>query len=277
MSLKPVLRESRLRDRVPIGSPEIRRHRAVPLAVDGHDAAEQLRLADQLLVAVQVARVRAALVANLEELAGLAGGHHHAPRALEGVRHLLLAVHVLAGLEAVDRVLRVPEVGRGDDDRVELLLLVEHLAVVLVAVDLVLELLHRVDGAPLVVLRPDVAHRAEPQAGDAEHRLGQHLALGARAEEGHVDLLQVCGGRRRRGGRLQLRLLVVTLLLPRVAEETECGDRGKSLQHVAAIQLSRPLGSGRRLNLALLVLASHCSSPAAGRRGAAPPAPASTS
>ena len=196
-------------------------------------------------------------MANLEELAGLPGGQHHAPRALERVRHLLLAVHVLAGLEAIDRVLRVPEVGRGDDHRVELLLLVEHLAVVLVAVHLVLELPHRVDSALLVVFLPDVAHRPEPQTGNAEHRFGQHLALGACADEGDVDLLQAGGGGRRLRGLLQLRLLIAPLLLPRVAEETERGDGRQPLQHVAPIQLSWTLDSGLRLVFTLLVVDSH--------------------
>ena len=128
-------------------------------------------------------------MADLQELAGLTLRHHHAAGALERVRHLLLAVDVLAGLQAVDRVLRVPEVGRRDDDRVELLLLVEHLAVVLIAVRLLLEPLEGVDDAPLVVLGPDVADRAEAQARNPEHRLHQHLALGAGADQRDVDLL----------------------------------------------------------------------------------------
>ena len=104
---------------------------------------------------------------------------------------------MLARLEAVDRVLRVPEVGRRDDDRVELFLLVEHLAVILVAVHLVLEPLEAVDDALLVVFGPDVAHGAEAEPGDAQHRVGKHLALRAGAEERDVDLLQI---RRRLGG-----------------------------------------------------------------------------
>ena len=91
------------------------------------------------------------------------------------------------------------------------LLLVEHLAVVLVAVHLVLEPLEGVDDAPLVVVGPDVAHGAEAQARDAEHRFGQHLALRPGAEEGDVDLLQAGRGRRRRGGRLRPRLLILAL------------------------------------------------------------------
>ena len=235
--LEAVLLEPLRRNGIPIGSAEVRRDRAVPLPVDRHDAAEQLRLAEQLVVAVEVARIRAALVADLKELAGLARGRHHVPRPLERVRHLLLAVHVLAGLEAVDRVPLVPEVGRRDEDRVELLLLVEHLAVVLVGVGLVLVPLQAVDDAPLVVLRPDVAHRAEAQPWNSKHRVRQHLALRPRAQERDVDHLQIGGRHGRRGGRLRPRLLVLALFVPGVAEETERGDRGQSLQHFAPIQL----------------------------------------
>ncbi len=186
--LEAVLLQAVGRDRVALGPAQVRRHRPVPLAVDGDDAPEQLRLPEQLLVAVQVARVAAALVADLQELARLPGGEHHAPRALQRVRHLLLAVDVLAGLQAVHGVLRVPEVGSGDDDRVELLLLVEHLPVVFVPVHVELELPQGVDHALLVVLLPDVAHGAEAQAGDAQHGVQQHLSLRPRAEQRHVDL-----------------------------------------------------------------------------------------
>ena len=259
--MKPVLLEPRVGDGVPRGRAEVGRDGAVPLAADGHGPAEQLRLAEQLLVAVEIARVRSALVADLQELAGLAGGRHHAARPLEGVRHLLLAVHVLAGLQTVDRVLRVPEVGGGDDDRVELLLLLEHLAVVLVAADLVLEPRETVDDPLLVVLGPDVAHCAEAQAGDPEHRVGQHLALGSRAEEGHVDLLQIGRSRLRCGGCLDLRLLVLVLPAPRVAEETQRGDRGQPCQHLSPVEFPRSVGPGLRRPLVLLVLTSHRCSP----------------
>ncbi len=208
-------------------------------------------------------------MADLQELAGLAGGSHHAARALERIRHLFLAVHVLAGLEAVDRVPRVPEVGGGDDDGVECLLLVEHLAVVVVAVDLVLEPLEGVDGAPLVVLRPDVAHRTEAQSGDAQHRFRQHLALRPGAEKGDVDLLQVGCRRRRRGRRLHPSLLVAALFVPRVAEEPQRRDRGQAHEQISPIELSRAVGCRLRLPLALVVLASHRSSPAL-LRGASP-------
>ena len=58
-----------------------------------------------------------------------------------------------------------------------------------------------------------------------------------------------------------LRLLVPALLLPRVPEQTQRGDRGQPHQHVAPIELPRPCGPGLRRLLVLLVLTSHRSSP----------------
>ena len=236
--LEAVLLQPVRRDRVALRPAEVRRHRAVPLAVHGHDPPEELRLPEQLLVAVQVARVAAPLVPDLEELPRLPGREHHAPGALQGVRHLLLAVDVLAGLQAVDGVRGVPEVGRRDDDRVEVLLLVEHLPVVFVPVDLELELLEGVHDPLLVVLRPDVAHRPEAQAGDPEHGVEQHLPLGPRAEEGDVDLGDVLRGRGRLGARGLLRLLLVLVLLsPGVAEEAQGRHGREAQQHVAPVEL----------------------------------------
>ena len=216
---------------------------------------------------MKVARVRAALVADLKELARLTLGGHHAARALERVRHLLLAVHVLARLEAVNRVLRVPEVGRRDDDRVELFLLVEHLAVILVAVHLVLEPLEAVDDALLVVLRPHIAHGAEAETGDPEHGVGKHLTLRAGAEEGDVDFLQIRGRLGRGGGFLDSCLLERALRPPCVGEEAQRRDRRQALQHVAAIQFSRFARRDLRLTLPEVV-ACHGSSPSCAQRQA---------
>ena len=266
--LEAVLLQPRLRDDVAIRCAEVGRHAAVPLPVDRDDAAEHLRFLQDLVVAVQVARVRAALVADLKELARLALGGHHAARALERVRHLLLAVHVLAGLEAVDRVLRVPEVRRRDDHRVELFLLVEHLAVILVGVRLVLEPLEAVDDALLVVFGPDVADGAEAQPGDAEHRVGEHLPLRAGAEEGDVDHLQIRGRLGRGGDLLDSCLLERALRLPRVGEEAQRRDRRQPLQHVAAIQFSWFARRGLRLRLSR-GRRRHGSSPSCAQRQAA--------
>src|SRR4029450_12034421 len=83
-----VLLQPRLRDDIAIRSPEVGRHPAVPLPVDRYDAAEHLRVSQDLVVAVKVARVRAPLVADLKEFARFPLRGHHAARALERVRHL---------------------------------------------------------------------------------------------------------------------------------------------------------------------------------------------
>ncbi len=130
-------------------------------------------------------------------------------------------------------MLRVPEVGRGDDHRVELFLLVEHLAVVRVAIRFLLEPLQGVDDPPQVVLGPDVAHRPEAHAGDAQHRFHEHLPLRAGAEQPDVDLLQIrSGGGRRGSGRLSA-ATVLLLPAPGIAEEPERRDRRQPHQQVA--------------------------------------------
>ena len=177
-------------------------------------------------------------MADLEEFAGFALRPTTMLRAPSSVFDISFSQYTcLPAFRHVNRVRRVPEVGRRDDDRVELFLLVEHLAVVFVAVGLLLEPLEGVDDAPLVVLRPDVAHRAEAQARDAEHRFHQHLALSPGAEQGDVDLLETRRGDRSRGCRLLPASSVLLLAAPRVAEEPQRRDRGQPHEHVAPIEL----------------------------------------
>ncbi len=118
----------------PLGQPSGLVHRPVPLAVDRRDPPEQLRFVQQLLAAEDVVRIAAALVADLEELARLAGGLDHSAGPFQRVGHLLLAVDVQPGVQAGDRMLGVPAVRRGHDHGVQALLLLEHLAVIFVGV-----------------------------------------------------------------------------------------------------------------------------------------------
>jgi len=58
----------------------------------------------------------------------------------------------------------VHEVGRGNNDRVEVLFLIEHLLVVLIGVVLV-PVLSQASGAVVAVVGPDVTNRLEADAG----------------------------------------------------------------------------------------------------------------
>mgnify|MGYP006294890481 CR=1 FL=1 len=128
-------------------------------------------------------------MADLEKVAGLLGRLDHALGLREVVGHLLLAVDLLAGLEAGVRVFGVPEVRRGHDDRVHaVLLLVQHLLVVFVHVlqDVMAVGVQPPAGVPLAVV-PDVAQAGELDAGDLDGLLNEDPALGAGPDDAHVD------------------------------------------------------------------------------------------
>ena len=69
---------------------------------------------------------RAAMVAHLRRHARLLRDARDQTRLTDVVRERLLAVHVLAGLHREDRDERVQVVGRGDEDGVDRLFLLEH-------------------------------------------------------------------------------------------------------------------------------------------------------
>jgi hypothetical protein len=152
-------------------------------------AAQHLGLADDAVDRVHVAGVGAALVADLQKLARLALRQHHGLRLLELVRHLLLAVDVLAGLEAGAGVLGVHPVGRRDDHAVDVLVLfLEHLAVVFVNGHFVPERFQAAAGHFAAVV-PDVAHGLELHAGDLHGGVGQNLTFRAVTDHGNIDLI----------------------------------------------------------------------------------------
>ena len=59
------------------------------------------------------------LAADLQHAAGFLGLLRHLARLVDGERHRLFEVNVFAGLEGVDRHRRVPMVGRGDENTVD--------------------------------------------------------------------------------------------------------------------------------------------------------------
>ena len=142
-------------------------------------------------------------MADLEELAGLAGGEDHGPGLVERVRHLLFAIDRQPGPEAGVGVLGVDPVGGGDDGGLEALFRGQEVAIVLVDGGDVAVLLEVVPGV-LPAVGPDVADGRDADPGNAQHRFDEHAALGAAADDGHAELVGAFrGGRRGRGGGLR--------------------------------------------------------------------------
>src|SRR5438445_1619272 len=155
---------------------------AVPDDARVVEVAELARL-DDALVRGLVDRVVVALVADLQDLPGLARGFPHALAAGIVPRHHLLAEHVLARLHAPGRDVGVhPQRGR-HDDRLEVLLLEHVLPLGVMA--------RRVEA----LLLEDLAGLAEGEGVDVGQRehvgirgvrlLEQHPPLAAHADEAH--------------------------------------------------------------------------------------------
>lgn len=126
-------------------------------------------------------------MADLAELAGFIHRFDHRTRALEAVGHHFLAIDILAGLQGHDRVRGVPEIRRGHDHGVEILLLLEHVARVDVAFRIVTEA-----GADAAVggthaIFHDVADGGVAKAGNVDHRIENDFVLFAAADEAHID------------------------------------------------------------------------------------------
>ena len=95
---------------------------------------------------------------------------------------------MFAGLEGGDGVFGVYEIGRGDDDRVKIGDLGEHLAVIFVGLRIVAEFFKQTLGIGAVVA-PDVDDGFEADAGDFEGGVSEDAALFAAADEGDVELV----------------------------------------------------------------------------------------
>ncbi len=75
-------------------------------------------------------------MADLQQLSGLAHRLHHGARTVNGVAHHLFAIDVQARLQAGVGDGRVPEIRRGDDDRLQIFFLGQQILVIFVIVDL---------------------------------------------------------------------------------------------------------------------------------------------
>ncbi len=184
------------------GPAEVLADGAVPLTVDVRDAAEQLHVgvAQELVARELIPGIAAPVMADLQQLAGLAGGAHHRARALDLVRHQLLAVDMLAGAHAGVGVLRVVEVRRRDNHRVEVGHARQHLAIVLERPGIVTELAKQALTVGPVV-GPDIGDGAEADVRDLERGIEQHAALFTATDEADVEGIRAPGGGPRAGGR----------------------------------------------------------------------------
>ncbi len=165
---------------------------AIPLAIDRGHATEDIGLFEQLVVAMEIARIASALVTDLQELARPLRSLDHLLGLGQFVGHFLLAVDVQAGFHTGDGMLGVPEVGRRDDHRVDIaLLLVQHLFVVDVRVVLVTISFQQPRNALLIVGFPDVTDRLETDAWNLQARFHQDLSLGTGTQQGYVDIIRL--------------------------------------------------------------------------------------
>ena len=140
-------------------------HPLVPVGVDERDLAQLARV-DDLLAEGEVLPAPL-LRAGLDDLLRALGELQEGVAVLEGARHRLLEVHVLAGGDRVGGHLQVPVVGAPDQDRVHVLV-VEEAAVVGV--------LRR--GGP-----GDLDRLQHPRLVRVAHR--HHLAAGQLLEQAH--------------------------------------------------------------------------------------------
>ncbi len=102
--------------------------------VDFLDVAD--RAGEQILLPSARLVLRMALVAHLRDDLHFGGLLREVPGLVHGPAQRLLHVHVLAERHCRRRDHRMHVVGRGDDDGVDVLLLVEHLAIVAIGLDL---------------------------------------------------------------------------------------------------------------------------------------------
>ena len=149
----------RLRDRLRAGDLADALPRLVVEPVGVEDLAE-IALAD-VLERLGEAGPLARAVRGLDDPLVLAGRLDHLAAFEDVVGRGLLDVHVLARLAGPDRRQRVPVVGRGDDDRVDVLV-VEQLAQVGVRLDA------RIVRAELLDLRHEMGLVAVAQGGEAQ-------------------------------------------------------------------------------------------------------------
>jgi len=139
-------------------------------------------------MAENIPRIAAPLMADLEKPAGFLRGLHHLSSTLQSVGHLFFAIDVQTGFKAGHSVVRVPEVGGGNYDCIEVFLPVEHLLVIRVVIVLV-AISSQSARDPFSIVRPDITYGLEANTGDSSTGLHKNLTLLAGTEQGHVYIV----------------------------------------------------------------------------------------
>ncbi|MGD0744793.1 MAG: hypothetical protein ABSA45_06525 [Verrucomicrobiota bacterium] len=189
------------------GPAEILGHGAVPLRVGGGEPAADFCVAEQPVQGKEVARVAAALVADLQQLSGLPHRLHHRTGAFDGVAHHLFAIDMESRLEAGVGNGCVPEIRRGHDNGLQILFPRQQVLIIFVGPHLHTERI-QVTLAVSARVWPDVHDGDEPDAVDFQKRFQQHAALRAEADERDVDFVVrgfglakgICAGNQHQAG-----------------------------------------------------------------------------
>lgn len=164
------------------------------------DAAEHVGLLDDVVAEVEVAWVGVALVADLKDAACLLPGFDHVLGPFDGVGHHLLAIDGFSGFEGDAGERSVEEIGRSDENGLNVLLLFEHLFDGRVlgdaAFNLVLVLiLHPARGGAAVEL-PDIGNSNPLHSGNVFGSDAKGVALGTATDEGALEFPIGVGGLR---------------------------------------------------------------------------------
>ena len=133
----------------------------MPLTGDIRNPVQQVCFLDDLVIAINVARIASALMANLKQLTSLATCQHHVLRRRQAVRHFLFAVDMKAFFKAGDGVLGMPKIRSSDQHRIQILLILKHLLIIDISRSLMAEPTVSFKGTgdtAKIALFPDVAN-----------------------------------------------------------------------------------------------------------------------
>lgn len=173
-----------------LGPAPVGARRPVPPSAGRNHTAQKTGHPDQLVLAVHVARVASPLLTDLQQPFGLTRDPHHVGRTFDRVRHRRFAIHMKARLQARGRLLGMGEIGRRYEHGIQVILLPEHVTIVDIATGLMTVSVEQANDALEAQVLPDIAHRREANSHVAPHLQAgaqQHLPLGPRAKQGHVE------------------------------------------------------------------------------------------